>query len=63
MEIQHTQTVQAEMEYLLTREAYFKWASDLDNDVWASILLREGKLLPTYLREHGLPLDSEIKGL
>ena len=49
------------MEYLLTKEAFEKWLDDNFAETLEDI--KSHKLLVTknYLKEHGLPLDSQIK--
>jgi hypothetical protein len=55
-----------EMAYLLSNEAYTKWLYDnhvICNGDMLVNLLEDADLQVRYLREHGLPSDSEIEGL
>jgi hypothetical protein len=62
----NTRSEQQHIEYLLSREAFDKWLfkhypisnGDMLLDSYEDMSKTE-----LYLREHGLPLDSEIRGL
>ncbi len=67
-DIQYQQTVaqQEEMDYLLTKEAFMKWF--LNKPIYsfhsyATHNLGNLSIKQLYLKEHGLPSDSVIKGL
>ncbi len=66
-DIQYQQTLeqQAQIEELLTKDSVKNWIIETGiQNLW--IKLRDGNfddVLHLYLSEHGLPLDSKIKGL
>ena len=66
-QLQHYQTVaqEEEIEDLLTKESYDKWFDSLSRNQWNLLVVKYPKKNPVYayLKEHGLPLDSKIKGL
>lgn len=55
-----------EQEALLTEEAYSKWLYE-NYSIWNGdrliSLLEDGCTQEKYLRDMGLPIDSEIKGI
>jgi hypothetical protein len=50
-----------EMEYLLTADAYFDWMGNYANQQKIDNAC-DNAIKQLYFKEHGLPLDSEIKG-
>lgn len=64
-EVQHSQTVQAEEEYLLTAKSFNSWVHNMPVDKFEVLWNDEDEnsFYKAYLKEHGLPLDSIIKGL
>ena len=54
---------QEHMQYLLTQKAYRKWVLNLTSNKLVNLYKIHGalRLETLYLKEHGLPLDSEIK--
>lgn len=62
---QHTQTVQAEAEYLLTEEAFHDWIYNHKLRELATKFMNSGyeTLAEMYLCEHGLPITSKIEGM
>ena len=53
---------QEHMQYLLTKEAYENWQDSNLFNVFEKLFQDETlTVLHIYLKEHGLPLDSEIK--
>jgi hypothetical protein len=62
----NTQAELEEIEYILSEEAYTKWLYEnnvICNGDMLVNLLEDGDLPLRYLDEHGLPSDSEIKGI
>ncbi len=59
---EHDDTLEHQ-EYLLTRDAFDKWFDALSENEWQDLVFSNlGKTSRyIYLKEHGLPLDSEIK--
>lgn len=67
-EIQHSQTVQAqqELDYLLSAKGYDDWLYKNYTITNGDMLLsyyESGDVQLKYLREHGLPDNSEIEGI
>jgi len=52
-----------EMEYKLTRKSFDEWFDALTEEEWQDLsysnLGKSSRYI--YLKEHGLPLDSEVK--
>ena len=64
-QLQHYQTVaqEEEIEDLLTAESFNNWCKKLTHGKLIHISETGFTAKEYYLKEHGLPLDSKIKGL
>lgn len=62
---QYMQTVQAEAEYLLTKEAFHDWIYNHKLRELAVKFMNShcDNILELYLGEHGLPITSKIEGV
>jgi hypothetical protein len=61
----NTRNEQQHIEYLLTKEAFDKWFDELSESEWQDLAFHYKGMTSKkiYLKEHGLPIDSVIKGL
>jgi hypothetical protein len=59
------QEEQQKIEALLTGDSFQKWLNDMSDERFIQIMNtnRNKKFIFAYLKEHGLPLTSVIKGL